>query len=250
MKTYTDVFPETDEFFEILDAALTRNGVSELVSREAREKLYDYALLLRSENLKYNLTAVTDAEGIASLHFTDSILLAKSVGPTGTMLDIGSGAGFPAVPMAVIFPELRITALDATGKKTEFIRMVGQKLGLNNLSVVNSRAEEYTASAGRERFDYVTARAVAPLGILTELGAPALKLSGRFVAMKAGNYRAELPARREERKVGCEIADVIDYDLALSSENAARVQIVMKKTASTPSAYPRAYAAIKKNPIF
>lgn len=251
MKQYTDIFPEKGAFCALLHEAFEKNGLASLLSREAEDRFYLFALLLREENLKYNLTAVTDAVGIAYLHFADSAFLAPDLSLGASLLDVGSGAGFPALPIAILRPDLSVTALDSTGKRVEFIRMVSERLSLNNISAVCSRAEDYSGGKARERFDYVTARAVAPLDILSELCIPAVCVGGSFISLKSDRAETELSGSEAAlKRLGASLDRVVRYELAAPDGPAKRTRVVVRKFRSTPLDFPRPYNTIKKKPLF
>lgn len=251
MRTNTDLFPPFEEFRQILDRAMKDNRLPFSSISDISEKFYAYALLLRQENEKYNLTAITDAIGIAYLHFADSLMLTRHIEKDQKILDVGSGAGFPALPLAIVRPDLSVTALDSTAKRMDFINAVAKELGLSNIRAVTARAEEFSAGPGRGTFDVVTARAVAPLGILSELCIPAVRVGGSFIAMKSGKAEQEIAVcAKPLASLGAEIKVIDRYQLITPTEQPERVQVIVRKFGPTPHKYPRMYSQIKKKPLF
>ena len=148
------------------------------------EKLDIYYNLLIEENKKYNLTAITNKEDVYLKHFYDSLTLTKIITLSNQHIcDIGTGAGFPGIVLKIIFPDLKVTLLDSTEKKCKFLKLIISKLNLNNIDVINERAEIYSKTT-REKYDIVTSRAVAPLKHLLEYSIPLVKVNGYYIAMK------------------------------------------------------------------
>lgn len=211
----------------------------------ALAKLEQYYEYLIKENQVMNLTAITDREAVYARHFLDSLAILKT-GPLAgaTLLDVGAGAGFPSLPLKIFVPELKVTIIEATKKKIEFLKRLLGILDIADVELLALRAEAY---AGRERFDIVTARAVAALNELAELCLPFTKVGGRFIAMKATGYEAELEtAMTAISKLGGRFESVIPYQIA---PDRTHVLIVIRKQKPTPTIYPRAFGKIKKNPL-
>ena len=155
------------------------------LTTEQQEKLKNYAEFLLSYNEHTNLTAIKNIDEVYLKHFYDSLTLSKIANFTNeSLLDIGTGAGFPGLVLAIVYPNLQVTLLDSNNKKIKFLQECLSKLNLKNVTLVQERAEVYTKN-NREKFDYVTSRAVAELRILLELGIPSLKVNGHFLIMKA-----------------------------------------------------------------
>ena len=149
------------------------------------EQLEKYDEVLRAENKKYNLTAIKNKEDVYLKHFYDSLTLSKIIKlENQSLCDIGTGAGFPGMVLKIVYPNLKVTLVDATEKKCKFLQLVIEELGLKNIEVVNARAEIYSKTV-REKFDIVTSRAVAPLKHLLEYSIPLLKVGGNYIAMKS-----------------------------------------------------------------
>ncbi len=230
---------------------LNENGLSEFSTPEITERLARFCEHLLEQNKLFNLTAIKTPEGAALLHFADSLTLCEYIPENAKVLDIGSGAGFPAIPLAIARPDVTVTALDSTGKRVDFINNAAKMLGLPNLTAVCARAEDVTGSKFKETFDIVTARAVASYPILLELCIPAVKVGGRFVAMKSKDVSRETLGIDKVLKTLSITAPQFNIsELQSDAETFERCIVVTKKTAPTPPKYPRAYAQIKKRPIF
>ena len=210
--------------------------------------LIRYADLLVEKNKVMNLTAITEPADIARLHFLDSAaLLTIADFKEKSVADVGTGAGFPGVPLRIIEPSMHLTLLDALNKRVEFLKEVCGDLGLADVECVHARAEEFAADR-RESFDLVTSRAVAALPLLCELCLPLVNVGGSFISMKSVDAGAELDsARRAIEVLGGTVDRVVDYDIP-GTEIRHRA-IVIKKARETPKKYPRAFAKIKKNPL-
>ena len=211
------------------------------------EKLEKYYEILERENKLYNLTAITEKESVFLKHFYDSLTIVKIIDLNNESLcDLGTGAGFPGMVLKIIFPNLKVTLIDATLKKCNFLEKVIKELKLENIKVINARVEEY-AKIEREKYDIVTARAVAPLKHLLEYGVPLLKVNGTFVAMK-GNINEELNGiENYENKLKIKQNKRIDFQLPI--ENSNRTLISFIKIEVTNNKYPRKYTEIKKKSL-
>lgn len=228
---------------------LLRDGLTALgLPADGIPALVRYADLLVEKNKVMNLTAITEPADIARLHFLDSAaLLTIADFKEKTMADVGTGAGFPGVPLRIIEPSMHLTLLDALNKRVEFLKEVCGDLGLADVECVHARAEEFAADR-RESFDLVTSRAVAALPLLCELCLPLVNVGGSFISMKSVDAGAELDsARRAIEVLGGTVDRVVDYDIP-GTEIRHRA-IVIKKARETPKKYPRAFAKIKKNPL-
>ena len=161
------------------------------VTEEKMHQLNKYYQLLKKENNKYNLTAITEENEVYLKHFYDSLTITKLINLTNqTICDVGAGAGFPGIVLKIMYPELNLTLIDATTKKCHFLSLVVAELGLKNVTIINDRIEIY-AKKTREKYDIVTCRAVAPLKILLELSIPLIKKYGYFIPLK-GNIDNEV----------------------------------------------------------
>jgi len=247
-------FPDIYTFTVLIRESLEKNSLSEFCTDDSLKKLAIFGRKLCEENEKYNLTAITDPQGIATLHFADSLLFSDLFTPNSRVGDIGCGAGFPSMPLAICRPDLQITSIDSTQKKVDFINETAKQLGLLNIHAVCGRAEELFAVGSdlRESFDIITARAVAPLGILSELCLPGVHENGRFIALKGDNLISECvlaDGKATLKPLGGKSFDFTQKTL-LGSEEYVRVAAVAVKYDKTDSRYPRRFADIKKKPLF
>lgn len=236
-----------DEFLNAAELALP-----ELALPELADKLEAIALRLIMVGSSVNLTSITEPSSVVWLHLIDSLYAAKAIvdfaPPQMSVADIGSGGGFPALPIAAAYPKLSVTAVDSTEKKCVFIRETAEKLSLGNLSAVSVRAEEYARTEARERFGAVTARAVARLNILMELCLPLTAIGGCFVAMKGSSADEEaVEARSAAKRLGAELCDRISYSLSDYADD--RTLLIYRKTSATPPEFPRQYSRIRKAPL-
>lgn len=210
-------------------------------------KLEDYYHILTQENNKYNLTRITSMEDVYLKHFYDSLTIVKVVDiESQSICDLGSGAGFPGLVLAICFPNAKITLIESNNKKCHFLNTVKDYLLLNNVMVINDRAEEY-AKVNREIFDIVTARAVAPLKHLLEYGIPLVKVGGHFIAMKSSVEEEVKNITNYYRKLDIKIMNKMAFNLP--NENSLRTLLQYQKLNITDSKYPRRYSEIKKRDI-
>ncbi len=239
------------EYSAYLASVLSENGLEKFATDEICAKLSAFCEYLLEQNKLFNLTAIKTPEGAALLHFADSLTLSEYLPKGAKILDIGSGAGFPAIPIAIARPDIQVTALDSTLKRVNFINSAAKILGLDNLTAVCHRAEEVTGSEFKESFDIVTARAVAAYPILLELCLPAVKVGGKFVAMKSKDVSRETSGIERVSKFLSISTPKFNYSaIHHEDESFERCIVEVVKNASTPPKYPRAYAQIKKKPIF
>ncbi len=210
-----------------------------------QEKLFEkYYELLIKYNSMFNLTAITEKRDVYIKHFIDSVLGVDKL-ISGKLIDIGSGGGFPALPIKIMRNDLSVTLLEATGKKCEFLNTVIKGLSLKGASVVNGRAETEAKTNLRESFDICTARAVARLNVLSEYCLPFVKTGGVFVAYKGGIEEELKEAERAIEILGGKIESVDYYSL----EDAKRMIITVRKVKSTDKKYPRGNGKERKNPL-
>ncbi len=239
-----------ETFKQIFIDVFDKNGLSRFADENTVRKFYDFAVFLADANEKTNLTAISGAEDTVLKHFADSLVAADMFPVGATVVDVGCGAGFPSIPLAIVRPDLKITPLDSTGKKIDFVCSAARSLGLENLSPVCARAEDFVVEK-RESFDVATARAVSRLNVLSELALPLVRVGGRFVAMKAKDGEMELDeAKQGILTLGGSIAKVDKVVLTpISGEELNRVSILVEKKSETPAKYPRTYAKITKAPL-
>lgn len=200
-------------------------------------------------NQYMNLTAITDEDEVYRKHFLDSLQLCKILDITKSLslCDVGSGAGFPSIPLAIVGYGLEITILDALNKRIQFLSELVKKLELKNVIALHKRAEEYIREMDK-RFDVVTARAVARMNVLVELCLPLVKMGGIFIAMKGLSGKEELAeAKRAILLLGGQVEK--EMELELPDEAEKRILFVIRKVKETPSKYPRAFAKIKERPL-
>lgn len=214
----------------------------------AAEQLVRYAELLLEKNKVMNLTAITGERDVATLHLLDCAALAAQLDLSGKrVIDVGTGAGFPGMVLAILTPDARFTLLDSLGKRVDFLKEVQTDLALKNVTCVHARAEEFAAQH-REQFDLAASRAVAQLNVLCELALPLVKVGGQFLAMKSVSSDDEIAgARGAIGQLGGRIADIRDYTVP-ETEVRHRL-VIVEKVKDTPAIYPRSFARIKKAPL-
>ncbi|MBQ5819675.1 MAG: 16S rRNA (guanine(527)-N(7))-methyltransferase RsmG [Clostridia bacterium] len=241
-------------FLPLLRDVFTANMRTLTAEQEARFlRLTDEMLRVNAE---MNLTSITDPLQIAIKHYADCASVARFPEGGVTVADIGAGAGFPTLPLAILRPDLRITAVDSTEKRMRYVERTARLLGLDGVSVKTARAEEMGRDpAYRESFDFVTARAVAPLNVLCELCLPLVRRGGGFCALKAAGGRDELQeAERAAALLGAEVSEIREFSLidptgTIPEDALPRMLILFEKVAPTPEAYPRRYAKIQSKPL-
>ena len=232
----------TNEEF-ILELQKLNINLTEIQQKQL-EMYYD---LLIEWNNKINLTRITNKEEVYLKHYYDSLSLIKAIDLNNDMniCDVGTGAGFPGIVLKIVFPNLKITLLDALQKRTIFLNEVIQKLNLSNIAVIHTRGEEYF-KIHKEEYDLITCRAVAKLNVISEICIPGVKISGYFIPMKA-NIDEEIKNVDFVKKLDCKIEDIIKF--TLPKENSIRNLVKIKKISKTNIIYPRKYEKIVKNPL-
>ncbi len=208
-----------------------------------------YGKFLLEYNEKVNLTAITDPDEIAIKHFADSVLplALNEIAPGASLIDVGTGAGFPGVPLKIMRPDIELTLLDSLNKRLKFLEELSALLGQQN-NLVHARAEMAGADeALRGRFDYATSRAVAQLAVLCEYCLPLLKVGGKMLALKGPDCAAEIAAAKKAVEVlGGDIAAVHEYALA---DQGQRTLIIIEKIKKTPKKYPRQRIKLNEKPL-
>lgn len=215
------------------------------ITEDVMNKFDTYINFLIEYNEHTNLTAIKDYESILLKHFFDSLMLEHyfDFKNTKRILDIGTGAGFPGMILAIMHPEIEVTLLDSNNKKLKFLELLAEKINVKNIKIVHERAEEYV-NRERQKFDVVTSRAVSDLEILSELSIPFLKIGGYFIPLK-GKIDDELNRSKEIIKnLGGNIKNIFNYELI--KENSTRNIILIEKISDTPNKYPRNYSQIKR----
>lgn len=217
------------------------------VTEEQLEKLKKYYNLLIEYNKVMNLTSITQKEEVYLKHFYDSLTIVKIIDleKEESLCDLGSGAGFPGIVLKIFFPKLKIVLVDSLNKRVNFLNKVIEKLNLKNITAIHQRIEDY-AKDHKEEFDVVTARAVAPLNILLELGISLVKVGKYFVAMK-GNMENEPEYENALDKLNCCLENILKFKLPI--EQSTRSLIKINKNKDTPKKFPRKYSEIKKRPL-
>lgn len=215
------------------------------LSREQAERFLTLYEFMVEYNKSVNLTAITEFEEVVVKHFADSVLPFSMLKFTGdaSIIDVGTGAGFPALPLLIVYPSLRATLCDSLKKRCVYLEMACEKIGVS-AEIVHARGEEL-ALKRRERYDAATARAVAALPVLSELCLPFVKAGGCFAALKSVNEDVSAAARAI-KTLGGVIEKIVDYKLPNGDD---RRLIVVRKAAPTPKKYPRSYANIVKKPL-
>lgn len=227
----------------VLAAGLPELGLSLTDAQE--ETLCAFAAAVLRQNAVMNLTAITDPAQAARLHLLDSLTVLTAGSFAGKrLIDVGCGAGFPGVPLAIACPELEVTLLDSLGKRIHWLEETLPALGIR-AECVAARAEE-AAAERREQYDFAVSRAVARLNILLELTAPYVRVGGYVIAMKGAAAREELAeCTCAMRTLGLRLEQVREFPV----DGASHALILLRKTAPTPPKYPRRYAKIKQSPL-
>ena len=222
---------------------LAKLGIN--LTNDQIDKLARFYQLLVTWNEKINLTTIIKEEEVYLKHFYDSLTLIKVIDLRQplTVLDVGTGAGFPGIVLKIVFPNLKITLLDSLTKRINYLNEIIKELDLHDIETVCSRCEEYT-KINREKYDLVVARAVSHLKILSEMIIPTVKVNGYFIAMKA-NLNDELEKTIPMlKKLNSELEEIKEFSLPI--ENSKRTLVVIKKNTKTALLYPRKYSEIKK----
>ena len=216
------------------------------LSDEICNRLCDFGRAMVKQNEVMNLTGITEDSQVAKLHLLDSLTVLCCADLEGkSIIDVGCGAGFPGVPVAIASPKAKVTLLDSLAKRMNWLEMAVPALGVQNAEFVTARAEDAVATR-RESYDYATSRAVARLNILLELTAPYVKVGGAVLAMKGAAAKEELEeAKSAISKLGLKIEAVREFPV----DGAMHAVIVLRKVSPTPAKYPRRFAKIKQNPL-
>ena len=234
---------------EIFYQALAEQGL-ELNDRQ-KKQFHRYFQLLVEWNEKINLTAITAEEEVYLKHFYDSlapILQGYVLNEPISLLDIGAGAGFPSLPMKILFPQLEVTIIDSLNKRIQFLHLLAEDLGLEGVHFYHGRAEDFAQDKQfRAQFDLVTARAVARMQVLSELTIPFLKVGGRLIALKASSAEDELhQAKNALNLLFAKVLDNVDYQLPNGDP---RTLTIVEKKKETPNKYPRKAGVPNKRPL-
>lgn len=212
---------------------------------EQEEKFLKYYDFLASENQKYNLTAITSREDVFYKHFLDSVLPESEIAKNARIIDIGSGAGFPAVPLKIVRPDLKFTLVDSLNKRVNFLNQLFSLLDLSDIKAVHARAEDFIKE-NRENYDFAVARAVAPLNTLLEYMVPYLKIGGRCLIYKSQKMEEEIKEAKKAMEIlSVRIVKVLEYELG----DATRKILIVEKLEKTNEKYPRGKNLPKLKPL-
>lgn len=218
------------------------------LTKEQIEKYYNYMNLLLEWNEKINLTAIIDPKEIILKHFVDSLTIAKYIKDDEKLIDVGTGAGFPGIPLSIVKENTDIVLLDSLNKRINFLEEVKKNLKLENITTIHGRAEEFGKNKKeRETYDIATSRAVAPLNILLEYLLPLVKVGGKAICMKGSNIEEIENARNALEILGGKIEKI--EEITLPNSDIKRNIIIVKKVKNTPSKYPRKPGTPSKEPI-
>jgi 16S rRNA (guanine527-N7)-methyltransferase len=238
------LYPEMSEFDQ---------GLRELnleLSEYQKQQFIDYYEMLIEKNKVMNLTAITELSEVIKKHFLDSLSLIKVIElKNQKLLDLGTGAGFPGIPLKIVYPDLEIVLLDSLNKRLNFLQEVIDKLQLNKISTLHGRAEDYGKNSNyREKFDLCVSRAVAKLSTLSELCVPYVNKDGFFISYKSGKVEEELiSSERAFKLLGARLETVSSF--LLPGTEIERTLVVIKKVEKTPKNYPRSAGKPTKEPL-
>ena len=222
--------------------------LNEDILKEKREQFDAYRALILEYNQKYNLTTILEEKEMLFKHFLDSAMGADLFKKGAKVAEIGSGAGFPSIPLKILREDLSFDLFESVGKKCEFLQVVVDNLGFQNVHIYNIRAEDGARDGKfRERYDHATARAVARMNTLSEYCLPFVKVGGSFIAYKSGDVTEIEEAVSAYKTLGAKCAKVIPY--SLPEGVGERVLAVIEKTKPTPPRYPRGQGKERKNPL-
>ncbi|MDR3597152.1 16S rRNA (guanine(527)-N(7))-methyltransferase RsmG [Clostridium sp.] len=237
------------DFYDLMCKSSEDVGLQ--LSREQYDKFIDYMKLLQEWNEKINLTAIVEDEEVIKKHFIDSIKSFKrdELKNANTLIDVGTGAGFPGLPISIMKEDIKVTLLDSLNKRVNFLNTVINKLGLSNVTTIHSRAEDGARDKRlREKFDIATSRAVANMSVLTELCLPYVKIGGSFIALKGPSVDQEINESLNAIKIlGGELINICEVNI---EETELRHNlVVVKKIKECSKVYPRKAGSITKNPL-
>ena len=241
-----------DEGLKLFSQGLEELGID--LSNDQIEQFVKFYEMLVEKNKVMNLTGITEFEEVIVKHFIDSLALVKVINKDKladdiSIIDIGTGAGFPGIPLKIAFPEIKITLLDSLNKRINFLKEVSEELGFENIEFIHGRSEDFGRNPQyREKFDICVSRAVANLATLSEFCVPFVKVGGSFVSYKAGDCGEEISnSTKAVEKMGGKITNQLEYVVPTSDLN--RVLLVIKKEKATPKSYPRKAGTPAKEPI-
>ena len=238
---------ELKEFEEIFNTYINELKID--IEKEQVEQFYNYMKLLLEWNEKMNLTAITEPKEVIIKHFVDSLTIAKYIPQGATLVDMGTGAGFPGIPLKIYRKDIKITLVDSLNKRIKFLDEVIEQLNLEDIETIHARAEEFGRNSKyRERFDVATSRAVANLATLSEYLVPLVKVKGKCICMKGPDIEEETQNGKKAIKIlGGNISKVDSFELP--NTDIKRTILIVDKVEKTPSKYPRKPGMPAKEPI-
>ena len=236
-----------EEFKKIMTSYAKKINIK--FTEEQLDKFYKYMNLLIEWNEKINLTAIVEPKKVILKHFIDSLTINKYLKDNSTLADVGTGAGFPGIPLKILRPDIKITLVDSLNKRINFLNEVIEKLNLKNIVTVHSRIEDFGKNKNyREMFDYVTARAVANLTVLSEYLIPIAKIGGKCLCMKGSNVEEEIISSKKAIDLLGGKIEIVD-EFILPDSDISRNIIVLSKIKNTPARFPRKAGIPSKEPL-
>ena len=234
---------EYSEFEEMFLKELNQNNIDKSINVN---KFYEYMKLLLEWNKKINLTSITDEQEFIIKHFIDSLTVSRYIVDKSKLIDVGTGAGFPGLPLKLFYVELDVTLIDSVNKKVNVINEIIEKLRLTNIEAIHIRAEDF-AKYNREKYDFAVSRAVANMSTLVEYLIPFVKIGGKIICMKGPNLETEInDSKNAIRILGGEIECIDNITI---DKNLERNIVIIKKIKETPNKYPRGQGKPLKEPI-
>ena len=225
------------------------NKINVNLSEKQIKQFYDYMNILLEWNEKVNLTAITDEKEIILKHFIDCLVVNKYIYDKEKIADIGTGAGFPGIPIKIANPNIEITLIDSLNKRINFLNELVNEIDIKNIEIIHSRAEELSRNLNyREKFDVVVSRAVAPMNVLVEYTLPFIKKGGKLIAMKGSNAQDEINLAKKAIDVLGGKFNLMD-EIVLPNSDIKRNNIIIDKVKNTPEQYPRKAGKPSKNPL-
>ncbi len=249
----TEINLSRESFFGEYKRIFSENGLDRFATDALAEKFFCLTEYMLMQNAVMNLTAITEPSEVILKHYADSLTASEYIDEGAKIIDVGCGAGFPSLPLAIARPDLSVTAMDSTDKRIAYVREAAARLGLSNLNAVTARAEDAAHSTERGKYDYATARAVARLNVLAEYCIPFLKVGGIFLPMKAKSGKEELEeAKNAISTLRAKVVFSKEFtlvDTKSDSEVQTRFIAKIEKHAETEKIYPRNNSQIKKKPL-